>query len=83
MHSIHETRKLPYKSEIIRQVILDIEKYPEFLPWCHHAKILSLDEEDNIIAELGISFKGFKENYKSRVNTKHKASDYFIDVEAI
>ncbi|NRB10052.1 MAG: type II toxin-antitoxin system RatA family toxin [Rickettsiaceae bacterium] len=83
MHSIHEVRNLPYNSKIIRQVILDIEKYPEFLPWCHHAKILSLDEENHIIAELAISFKGFKEIYKSRIDTDHKGNDYFINVEAI
>ena len=66
MHSFQETRVLPYSASIINEVITDIEKYPEFLPWCKSAKILSNDDFC-IIAELIISFQGFVEKYKSRV----------------
>jgi coenzyme Q-binding protein COQ10 len=47
-------------------LVLDIEKYPDFLPWCSAAKIVS--QENNIlIADLVISFKGYTETFRSKV----------------
>ena len=82
MHSFRENRAVPYSAEIINQVILDVEKYPEFLPWCKSAKIIS-KESDYFIAELEIVFKGFAEKYKSRIIPTKEQSFYSIKVEAI
>lgn len=73
---------MPYKAEAINQIILDVERYPEFLPWCSSAKII-LKEEDYFIAELSILFKGFAEQYKSRIIPNRKNDIYSIEVEAI
>lgn len=82
MHSFKEVRKMPYKAEDIVDIILDIEKYPEFLPWCSSAKVISR-ENNSIVADLIVEFKGFLENYRSQI-TSHKEDDYFlISVEAI
>lgn len=35
------------------EVINDIESYPEFLPWCTHAKVLSRSERE-IVATIGV-----------------------------
>ena len=58
-------------------MILDIEKYPEFVPWCLNGKIYSKnDKEDKveIIADLTIGKSFFNETYKSFV-TYYKSSD--------
>ncbi len=82
MRSFQETRIMHYDASLIKDIILDVEKYPEFLPWCDSAKILSR-ESDFFTAELAISFKNFSEKYVSKI-TKEENNDVFsIKVEAI
>ena len=46
--------------------MIDIEKYPEFLPWCRGARIVSR-EPGSFLGELVISFSHLTERYTSRV----------------
>ena len=58
-------------------MVLDIEKYPEFVPWCLNVKIYSKNdkgEKIEIIADLTIGKSFFNETYKSFV-TYYKSSD--------
>ena len=51
-------------------MVLDIEKYPEFVPWCLGGKIYSNIDKGNtveITADLTIGKSFFKETYKSFV----------------
>lgn len=82
MHSFNDTRLLPYQAELVRDIVLDIEKYPEFLPWCSKAKLLSKAETE-LTAELTINFKLFTESYKSRIITTENKESFEINVEAI
>jgi coenzyme Q-binding protein COQ10 len=82
MHSFKEVRKMPYKASDINDIVLDVEKYPEFLPWCSSARVISVNN-GRIVADLTAEFKGFSENYRSQI-TAHKEGDFFIvNVEAI
>jgi coenzyme Q-binding protein COQ10 len=55
-----------YSPKQLYDLVRDIEKYPEFLPWCGAARILK--QEGNIIyADLVISYKVFQEKYTSKV----------------
>ena len=55
----------------IYNLIIDIEKYPEFIPWCSSARIISV-EQDFLIADLIISFKGINLKYTSEVYIKNE-----------
>jgi len=66
MASHHETQILPYTQQQLFSLVADVAKYPEFLPWCRAARILS-HNEGGFEAELIIHFKGFSESYISRV----------------
>ncbi len=51
-------------------MVLDIEKYPEFVPWCIKGKIHKRSEKENkveITADLTIGKSFFNETYKSLV----------------
>ena len=57
------------KNELIKMV-LDIEKYPEFVPWCIDGKIHTKNDKGNIVeitADLTIGKSFFNETYKSLV----------------
>ena len=82
MHSFRETRIMPYKADLISQIIMDIEKYPEFLPWCQKARII-LQNDDFLTAELCVEFKGFTESYVSKVTKNTKSGEHYIEVVAI
>ena len=56
--------------EKLINIVLDIEKYPEFVPWCLNSKIHSKNQKKNtteIVADLTIGKSFFKETYKSFV----------------
>ena len=63
----------PYSAQALFDMVADIERYPEFLPWCRAARILSR-KEGECMAELVISFKHMTESYTSRVLLSRPAS---------
>lgn len=66
-----ETRLLPYSAEQMYALVADVAKYPQFLPWCAAARIRSLTSVEGgrveMLADLVISFKVFRERFGSRV----------------
>ena len=70
-------KKIPCSKENLIKMVLDIEKYPEFVPWCLKGKIHTKSEvgnKVNITADLTIGKSFFNETYKSFV-TYDKSSD--------
>ncbi|CCQ73468.1 type II toxin-antitoxin system RatA family toxin [Magnetospira sp. QH-2] len=61
-----EKRLLPFTPDQLFDLVADVPKYPEFLPWCVGARI-KRREEDILWADLVIGFKMFRERYTSRV----------------
>ena len=61
-----ETRLLPYRPEDLFALVTDIERYPEFLPWCAAVRILSGDETE-MRAEMVVRYKALSERFISRV----------------
>lgn len=65
-----ETRHVPYTAAQMYDLVADVPKYPEFLPWTAAARIRSqTDRGDHTImlADLVISFKVFRETFGSQV----------------
>lgn len=51
-------------------VVADVERYPEFLPWCVGLRVLSRDRagaQEIILAEMLVGYKSLRERYTSRV----------------
>jgi len=61
-----ETKRLPYSPEQMFELVADVRRYPEFLPWCVGARVMSQTETE-LIADLTIGFKVFRETFRSRV----------------
>jgi coenzyme Q-binding protein COQ10 len=62
-----EQRVLPYTPEQLFALVADIERYPEFLPWCVGARVKER-RADLIVADLIIGFRVFRERFTSRVS---------------
>ena len=61
-----EQRVLPYTPEQLFALVADVERYPEFLPWCVGARIRERQPQ-LIVADLIIGFRVFRERFTSRV----------------
>lgn len=77
MPAHHEIRVLPYASEQLFDLVMDIEKYPEFLPWCLAARINERDKA-HLSADVIVGYKVFRERFSSRVQFKRPKT---IEVE--
>jgi len=62
-----ETRHLPYTPEQLFNLVADVERYSEFLPWVFFFHDPSTTEKE-IIADLVVGFSAFKERFTSRVS---------------
>lgn len=61
-----EKRHLPHSPEEMFALVADIEKYPEFLPWCVGTRVRSNDGEV-VLADMVIGYKMFREKFTSEV----------------
>jgi coenzyme Q-binding protein COQ10 len=69
------------KKEQLIDLVLDIEKYPVFVPFCVNAKIYEKKKEGDlllIIADLTIGKGLFKDTYKSYVKFNKKEDSIFV-----
>ena len=74
-----ERRELPYAPEQLFDLVADIDRYPEFLPWCRGARVFK--RVDSVLyCDLVIGFKMFRERFTSKVTL---APPGRIDVEYI
>lgn len=65
-----ETRILPYSPRQMFDLVADVARYPEFLPWTAAARIRSVTDRgdhDEMLADLVVSFKLFRERFGSKV----------------
>ncbi|MEM7317672.1 MAG: type II toxin-antitoxin system RatA family toxin [Pseudomonadota bacterium] len=77
-----ETKRLPYSAQQMYDLVGDVARYPEFLPWCSAARIRKTCTQGTarvLEADLVISFKLFRERFGSRVTLRD--SEYRIDTE--
>ena len=61
-----ETRHLPYTPEQLFDMVADVARYDEFLPWVVAVRVRSSSKEETI-ADLVVGFSAFKERFTSRV----------------
>jgi coenzyme Q-binding protein COQ10 len=61
-----ERRTLPYSPEQLFALVADVERYPEFLPWCVGARIRER-KPNLVVADLLIGYRMVRERFTSRV----------------
>lgn len=66
MPGISETRVLPYSAEQMFDLVADVARYGEFLPWVAGVRIKS-DSESEMVADLLVGFKALREKFTSKV----------------
>ncbi len=72
-----ERRVLPYTSQQLFDLVADVGRYQQFLPWVAATRVRS-DSEDEMIADLVVGFRAIKETFTSRVR-KRRPDEIEID----
>lgn len=74
-----ETRILPYTPEQLFDLVADVGRYQEFLPWVAATRIRE-DSDTAMVADLVVGFKALKETFTSRV---HKQRPHEIEIDYV
>ena len=80
MSSASIKKIIPCKKEQLIEMVLDIEKYPEFVPWCMEGKIYEKNESKDLITfngDLKVGKSILNETFSSHV-TYYKEKDKII-----
>ncbi len=74
-----ENRVVPFTPEQMFDLVADVERYPEFLPWCVAARVFR--RQGNVVhADLVVGFRMFRERFTSKVTLDPPGR---VDVEYI
>ena len=66
MPSVRELRHMPFSAEQMFDLVADVSRYAEFLPWVVGTRVRS-DSETEMIADLLVGFNALREKFTSRV----------------
>jgi coenzyme Q-binding protein COQ10 len=79
MKKFHISILTNHQPKDIYDLVLDIEKYPEFLPWCLAIRVIE-KKHQNITADMLINFKGITYQFRSDI-VHNSDNDLYIDVK--
>ncbi|MCI2807589.1 type II toxin-antitoxin system RatA family toxin [Eoetvoesiella caeni] len=65
MHTVQRSVLVPYSCAQMFDLVADVEKYPEFMPWCGGASVQSQDEH-GMQASITISIAGIRQTFTTR-----------------
>ena len=66
MPGIRETVSSPYSAEQMFDMVADVARYPEFLPWVVATRVRS-DSDTEMVADMLVGFKSLREKFTSKV----------------
>ena len=66
MKSIKLTRQSPFSAQQMFDLITDVDRYDEFIPYCTAAQVRERSD-DAMLADLAIGYKMLRETYSSRI----------------
>lgn len=65
MKTVHKSVLIWYSAEEMFNLVTDIDQYPQFLPWCDHAKVVA-STATGMTAEIGISMSAVKQTFTTQ-----------------
>ncbi|CAN5201089.1 type II toxin-antitoxin system RatA family toxin [soil metagenome] len=77
MPTHNETRHLPYTPEQMFDLVADVARYEEFLPWVSAIRVRS-NSDTEMVADMIVGFKALRETFTSKVN-KTRPEEIHVD----
>lgn len=84
MPELSEVKILPHSAKDFYELVIDVDRYSEFLPWCKKSRVVERVSDNNLQADLVMHLKTFNERYRSDVKFCEKEQGvYIVESEAI
>ncbi len=84
MPELNEVKILPYKAKDIYDLVVDVDQYSQFLPWCKKSRVVERIGGNNLQADLVVHLKAFSEKYRSDVKFyEEDRGVYIVESRAI
>lgn len=65
MKTVHKSVLIWYSPQEMYALVTDVARYPDFLPWCDHTRVVEQDAH-GMTAEVGISFGGIHQTFTTQ-----------------
>jgi ribosome-associated toxin RatA of RatAB toxin-antitoxin module len=65
MKSVNKSVLIWYSPQQMFDLVADVARYPQFLPWCDHARVLE-PHADGVTAEVGIKISALRQSFVTR-----------------
>lgn len=65
MKTVHKSVLIWYSAAEMFALVIDVARYPQFLPWCDHASV-SEQDASGMTATVGLSIAGLKQSFTTR-----------------
>lgn len=65
MKTVSKSVLIWYSPEEMYSLVIGVDQYPQFLPWCDQARVLEQDST-GMVAEVGIAFSGIRQSFVTR-----------------
>jgi ribosome-associated toxin RatA of RatAB toxin-antitoxin module len=65
MKTVHKSVLIWYSAQEMFDLVTDVDRYPEFLPWCDKGVAMERSET-GMLAEIGIAFMGIHQTWRTR-----------------
>ena len=63
--TVHKSVLIWFSAEEMYNLVNDVARYPEFLPWCEHARVVET-HTDGMTAEISMALGGFRKGFTTR-----------------
>lgn len=73
MKTVHKSVLIWYSAEEMFNLVTAVDQYPQFLPWCDHARIVAQDDT-SMTAEVGIAIGRVKQTFTTQ--NEHTYNDH-------
>lgn len=67
MRTFSETKHLPFAARDLYEIVIDVDQYAEFLPWCVASRVRERHADGTLIADLSIGYGSLREKFTSHV----------------
>ena len=65
MKTVHKSVLIWYSAAEMFALVIDVARYPQFLPWCDHSSV-SEQDASGMTATVGLSIAGLKQSFTTR-----------------
>jgi ribosome-associated toxin RatA of RatAB toxin-antitoxin module len=82
MKHVHKSVLLWYSAQEMLELVTDVPRYPQFLPWCDRAEVVH-QHADGVTAQLGLAFKGLRHAFTTRNTVSHSAARSQVNLDLV